>query len=120
MYNTKSDIAEEFICHDEILESLKFSEENKNNLELIDKIIEKGRQKKGLTHREALLLLDCTDEEKNKEIYALAEQIKKEESLLLHWSLQGKGEGYIYVRCQGKEGKAKGDNEGQGNDSEEL
>ena len=78
MYNPKSDRAEEFISHSEILDSLKFADENKNNLELIDKIIEKGKLKKGLTHREALLLLDCTDENKNKEIYKLAEQIKKD------------------------------------------
>lgn len=78
MYNLKSNKAEEFICHDEVLETLNYAEENKNNVELIDKIIEKARLKKGLSHREAAVLLDCQIEEKNQEIYALAEQIKKD------------------------------------------
>ncbi|KAF5066514.1 Biotin and thiamine Synthesis associated domain protein [anaerobic digester metagenome] len=78
MYNLKSNKAEEFICHDEVLETLNYAEVNKNNVELIDKIIEKARLKKGLSHREAAVLLDCQIEEKNQEIYALAEQIKKD------------------------------------------
>ncbi|HBF65961.1 MAG TPA: thiazole biosynthesis protein ThiH domain protein, partial [Clostridium sp.] len=47
MYNPKSNKAEEFICHDEVLATLKYAEENKNNVELIDVIIEKARLKKG-------------------------------------------------------------------------
>lgn len=78
MYNPKSTKASEFIDHQEILETLKYAEENKNNIELIDKILEKARQKKGLSHREALLLLDCEDEKKNEEIFELARQIKKD------------------------------------------
>ncbi len=78
MYNPKSTKASEFIDHQEILETLKYSEENKNNIELIDKILEKARQKKGLSHREALLLLDCEDKKKNEEIFELARQIKKD------------------------------------------
>ncbi len=78
MYNPKSNKAEEFICHEEILRTLKFSEENKNNVELIDKILEKAKKRKGLTHEEAAVLLDCDIEEKNQEIYKLAEQIKKD------------------------------------------
>ena len=78
MYNPKSPKAEEFICHEEILETLKYAEENKNNVELIDEILEKARKRKGLSHREAAVLLDCEIEEKNQEIYALAEQIKKD------------------------------------------
>jgi 2-iminoacetate synthase len=78
MYDVKSLKAEEFINNEEILESLKYSEENKNSIELIDKIIEKAKQRKGLSHREALVLLDCSIEEKNQEIFKLAEQIKKD------------------------------------------
>ena len=47
-------------------------------MKLIDAIIEKAKKRKGLTHREASVLLACSDEEKNKEIYKLAEQIKKD------------------------------------------
>ena len=78
MYDPKSPKAEEFICHEEVLESLKYAEDNKHNEKLIDEILEKARKRKGLTHREAAVLLDCDIEEKNKEIYALAEQIKKD------------------------------------------
>ncbi len=78
MYNPKSSKAEEFICHEEVLGSVDYAEQNKSNIELIDKIIKKARERKGLTHREAAVLLACDIEEKNEEIYALAEQIKKD------------------------------------------
>lgn len=78
MYNPKSHDADEFICHEEVLESLKYAEDNKNNLSVIDKILDKARLGKGLNHREAIILLECDDEEKNKEIFSLAEQIKKD------------------------------------------
>lgn len=78
MYNPKSHKAEEFICHEEVLASLEYAKENKNNIELIDKILEKARMQKGLSHREAAVLLDCDIKEKNDEIFALAEKIKKD------------------------------------------
>lgn len=78
MYNPKSQNAEEFISHEEILETLKYADKNKNNLSLVDQILEKAKQAKGLTHREASVLLACDDEEKNKEIFSLAEKIKKD------------------------------------------
>ena len=78
MYNPKSMEAEEFISHEEILDTLDYAEKNKNNVQLIDSILEKARQKKGLTHREASVLLACELKEKNDEIYKLAEQIKKD------------------------------------------
>ena len=78
MYNPKSPNSEEFINHDEVLMTLSYAQKNKNNALLIDSIIEKARLRKGLTHKEAAVLLDCDIEEKNEEIYALAEQIKKD------------------------------------------
>ena len=77
-YNPKSLKAEEFINHEEILETLRYAEENKHNEALIAQILEKAKKRKGLEHREAMVLLDCDIEEKNQEIYALAEQIKKD------------------------------------------
>ena len=71
-------MAEEFINHEEILETLRYAEENKHNEALIAQILEKAKNEKGLEHREAMVLLDCDIEEKNQEIYALAEQIKKD------------------------------------------
>ncbi len=76
MYNPKSHKAEEFIHHEEILASIEYAQKNKDNEELISSIIEKAKEKKGLSYKEALILLVCTLEEKNKEIYALAKQIK--------------------------------------------
>lgn len=70
--------AEEFINHDEIMESLRYADANKDNVELIDKIIEKAKLRKGLDHREASVLLACDIPEKISEIYNLAEQIKKD------------------------------------------
>ncbi len=70
--------AEEFISHDEIMESLKYADANKDNVELIDSIIEKAKLRKGLDHREASVLLACDIPEKIAEIYNLAEQIKKD------------------------------------------
>lgn len=78
MYDVASKHAEEFINHEEILETLAHADENKDNLPLIDSIIEKAKKRKGLNHREASVLLACTNEEKNQEIYKLAEQIKKD------------------------------------------
>lgn len=78
MYNVKSLNAEEFINHEEILESLEYAEKNKSNIALLNEILEKAEQRKGLTHREAAVLLECDNEEINQKIYKLAEQIKKD------------------------------------------
>ncbi len=78
MYNPKSLKAEEFISDEEIKETLDYAEKNKDNLELIDQIIEKAKLRKGLSHREASVLLACENEEKINEIFDLAQQIKKD------------------------------------------
>lgn len=78
MYDPKSMIAEEFIDDNEIKETLKYADENKDNLKLVDEILEKAKLRKGLSHREASVLLACDNEEKIKEMYDLAEQIKKD------------------------------------------
>ena len=77
MYDVYSKHADDFINHEEILETLSYADENKANEALIDSILEKARLRKGLSHREASVLLACQMEEKNQEIYKLAEQIKK-------------------------------------------
>ena len=77
-YDVKSMKAEEFINNEEILETIKYANDNKNNIELINEILEKAKLRKGLSHREASVLLACENEDKIKEIYDLAEQIKKD------------------------------------------
>ena len=76
MYNPKSMKAEEFISHEEILATLAYAEENRNNLELIEEILAKAEKREGLGYREASVLLACEDEAILKRVYALAEQIK--------------------------------------------
>ena len=78
MYNPKSLKAEEFIDPQEILDTLAYADQNKDNVELIDQILNKARERKGLSHREASVLLACEIPEKIQELYALAEQIKKD------------------------------------------
>ena len=84
IYNPKSLKAEEFINDGEILATLEYAEQNKNNVELIDSILEKARPRKteegtvcsGLSHREAAVLLACEIPEKIEAMYKLAEEIK--------------------------------------------
>lgn len=76
MYNVKSQIAEEFINDGEIRETMAYARENSNNIELIKSILQKARECKGLTHREAALLLECNDADIINEIYDIAREIK--------------------------------------------
>ena len=84
IYNPKSMHADEFINDEEIQETLRYAEENKNNVELIDSLLEKARPRHtatgtvcaGLTHREASVLLACEIPEKVEQMYKLAEEIK--------------------------------------------
>ena len=78
MYDVKSLKAEEFISDEEIMETLAFADANKDNMEMVDAIIAKAKERKGLTHREASVLLACENEEKINEVYELAQQIKKD------------------------------------------
>lgn len=78
MYDPKSKHAEDFINHEEIMETLDYARKNKTNRELIGEILEKAKKRKGLSHREAAVLLDCELDDKNQEIFTLAEQIKKD------------------------------------------
>lgn len=77
MYDVKSPNAAEFIDRKEVEDTLKYADEHKNNRELIEDIIEKARACKGLSHRDALLLLDCDIPELNEKIFALAKEIKQ-------------------------------------------
>ncbi len=85
MYDPKSLNADEFIDDAEIRETLAYADANKNNIELIDSILEKARPRRtdkgtfcsGLTHREASVLLACEIPEKVQQMYDLAEEIKK-------------------------------------------
>lgn len=77
MYKIDSPHAEEFINHDEIMATLDYAKANKDNRELIRSIIDKARDCKGLSHREAAVLLECDDNDLLEEIYTLAREIKQ-------------------------------------------
>ena len=78
MYDPKSMKAEEFIDHQEIEQTLAYADAHKTDAALIDAIIEKAKLRKGLTHREASVLLACELEDRNEQVYALAKQIKQD------------------------------------------
>ena len=77
MYNVKSKQAEEFIDHQEILDTLDYALSNKNNRALIESLIEKAALCKGLSHREAALLLECNQPDLTERIFHLAREIKQ-------------------------------------------
>ncbi len=76
MYDIKSKIAEEFISDEEIRDTMEYAKNNNDNKELIKSILQKARECKGLSHREAALLLECDDKEIINEIYEIAREIK--------------------------------------------
>ncbi len=75
-YDVKSACADEFINHGEILSTLEYAAAHKNDRELIEKIIAKAAEVKGITHREASVLLACEEEDLNEKMFALAREIK--------------------------------------------
>ena len=76
-YDPKSSRAEEFINDQEIQETLAYAEAHRNDRALVEQILKKAKECKGLTHREALVLLDCELEEEKGKIFALAREIKR-------------------------------------------
>ncbi|WP_443663356.1 [FeFe] hydrogenase H-cluster radical SAM maturase HydG, partial [Clostridium sp.] len=77
MYNSKSKNATEFINDEEILSTVAYAKENKRNRELIDSLIERAKDCKGLTHREAAVLLECDLEDENEKMYKISKEIKQ-------------------------------------------
>ncbi len=78
MYNPKSGIAQEFISDDEIIRTIEYARSNKDDIALAHSVIDKAREMKGITHREAALLLECEDEGVIARIFELAKRIKDE------------------------------------------
>lgn len=76
MYNIESKIAEEFISDSEIRETMEYAAQNRDNRTLIKEILEKARCHKGITHREAAVLLECNQPDLVEEMFALAREIK--------------------------------------------
>ncbi len=77
MYNSKSSIATEFISHEEILDTLEYARQHKNDRQLVESLLEKARLFKGLNHREAAVLLECDEPDLIEQIFHLAKEIKQ-------------------------------------------
>ena len=76
-YNPASGEAEEFINHQEILDTLEYASGHKNDRALVEALLEKAAKSDGLTHREAAVLLECDDPELTERIFQLAKEIKQ-------------------------------------------
>ena len=77
MYDCKSKIATEFIDDQEIMDTLTYAAKNKSNRALINEILERAKDCKGLSHREAAVLLECDLEDENQRMTLLAQEIKQ-------------------------------------------
>ncbi|WP_196605169.1 [FeFe] hydrogenase H-cluster radical SAM maturase HydG [Pectinatus haikarae] len=78
MYEAKSEHADDFINHEEVMETLGYAEKNKHNRVMLEEILEKAQKNKGLSHREASVLLACDIPELNEQIFKLAKKIKED------------------------------------------
>jgi 2-iminoacetate synthase len=78
MYNAKSMDSNEFINDGEILESINEAKKLSKNKNEIDRILAKAREYKGLTHREAAVLLEVDDDETLEKMYKTAREVKEE------------------------------------------
>lgn len=78
MYDKTSLKAEDFINHEEILATLEYADKHKDDMPLIREILDKARERKGLDHRDASVLLACEDPEVVDECYRLAKEIKQD------------------------------------------
>ena len=76
MYDAKSLKAEEFISDGEIRSTIEYAADKAGDRELVKTILEKARACKGITHREAAVLLECNDADLIEQMYALAREIK--------------------------------------------
>ncbi len=77
MYNASSKRSEEFINHEEILASIQYARENKNNRPYIESLIERAADCRGLNHREAMVLLECEEPDLVERMFHLAREIKQ-------------------------------------------
>ena len=77
MYHAASGRAEEFISHAEILETLEYAQEHKEDKAYVKALLKRAGDFKGLDHREALTLLECKDPELTEEMFRLAKEIKQ-------------------------------------------
>ena len=76
-YNPASEIADEFISDREIQDTILYAREHSKDRATVEEIIRKAAMLKGLTHREASILMECEDPELQEKIFELAREIKR-------------------------------------------
>ncbi len=77
IYNPQSSAAEQFISHEEILSTIDYAAAHRGDMTLIDDILKKAAEARGLTHREAAVLMECNDGNTIERIYSIARDIKQ-------------------------------------------
>ena len=77
IYNPHSSSAEHFISHAEILSTLEYAAAHRNDRELIADILQQAAEGRGITHRQAAVLMECNNKEIIEQIFALAREIKQ-------------------------------------------
>jgi len=76
-YDVKSNQAAEFINDAEIRASIEYAATHSNDRALIEEILAKAAEGRGLNHREAAILLACGEESIIERIFSLARSIKQ-------------------------------------------
>lgn len=76
-YNVKSEHAAEFIHDGEVRATLEYAATHRNDVALVDKILTKAAEGKGLTHREAAVLMECDRQEQVARLFELARELKQ-------------------------------------------
>lgn len=78
MYDVKSPNADDFINHQEIIGTLAYADMQAKDTAFVSSLLDKARKGKGLSHREASVLLACEDTELVSEMFEISREIKED------------------------------------------
>lgn len=78
MYDVKSPNADDFINHQEIIDTLAYADMQAKDTVFVSSLLDKARKGKGLSHREASVLLACEDTELVSEMFEISRKIKED------------------------------------------
>ena len=76
-YDVKSEHAAEFIHDGEIRATLEYGREHRNDRALIEEILAKAEEGKGISHREAAVLVEVEDKDIEERIFDIARRLKE-------------------------------------------
>ena len=78
MYDVKSPNADDFINHQEIIDTLAYADMKAKDAAFVSSLLDKARKGKGLSHRESSVLLACEDTELVSEMFEISRKIKED------------------------------------------